>query len=98
MHGINNSVSLVDFLPPVAMATKFTYYPRGHGLFTNILSLLGNGRLLFRCQILAVNWGRIILSNNNNLLPHANSIYIEIIQKVPIFIGSPTYMMEPSYL
>ena len=46
-----------------------TYYPRGHGLFTNILSLLGNGRLLFRCHILAVNRGRIILSNNNNLLP-----------------------------
>ena len=45
------------------------YYPRGHGLITNILSLLGNGRLFFRCQISAVNWGRSILSNNNNLLP-----------------------------
>ena len=63
----NYSVSLVDFfchqLP--WEPTLGTYYPRGHELFTNILSLLGNGRLLFRYQILAANWGRIMLSNNN---------------------------------
>ena len=41
MHGINYSESLVDFCHQLPWQPNIgTYYPRGHGLFTNILSLL----------------------------------------------------------
>ena len=58
-----------------------------YGLFTNILSArqVGNGRLFVRGQILVVNWGGIILSNNNNLLPTCKFYLHRNHSKSPIF-------------
>ena len=85
IHGINYSVFSGFFCHQLPWQPHLdAYYPRGHGLFTNILSLLGNGRLLFRSQILAVNGGRIILRNNNNSLPTCKFYLHRNISKSPI--------------